>query len=76
MLQRNLHRNRKQLTEAGIGYVRLRPLNETADLAHLPAITSAIRAMAIPKRQPPEAGAVDKELEWISFRARYGSWRR
>lgn len=65
MLQRNLHRNRQLLQGAGIGYVRLRPLNETADIAHLPALTATIRALAIPNRQAPDANAVTAELESI-----------
>ncbi len=65
MVQRNLHRNRKLLDDAGVGYVRLRGLNETEDVHHLPAVTSSIRAIAIPKREPPAPDAVAAELEWL-----------
>ncbi len=65
MLQRNVHRNRKKLVDAGVDYARLRPLNETADLQHLPSITSSIRAIAMPKRQPPNSDALAAELDWL-----------
>ena len=63
MLQRNLHRNRPALKAADVGYVRLRPRNETDDFAHLPTVTSAIRSIAIPKREAPDPSAVKQEVE-------------
>ncbi len=65
MLQRNLNRNRAKLAKAGVGYHRLRPLNETDDAAHLPAVTSALRAFAMPRRQRPTDDAVLAEVEWL-----------
>ncbi len=65
MLQRNLYRNRETLRQSGFGYVRLRPLEETDEVGHLPAITSSIRAIAIPKREAPSSVDVKTEVDWL-----------